>query len=69
MTTDPITVDSDASLVHSLSTMFEHKFRHLPVLENGQVCGVLSCRDIPADYWIMWENWIAAQSELKTATG
>ncbi|MCG6863088.1 MAG: CBS domain-containing protein, partial [Chromatiaceae bacterium] len=50
MTRELITVESDATLVHSLSVMFDHKFRHLPVLENGQVAGVLSCRDIPANY-------------------
>ena len=69
MTKDPITVGTDASLVHSLSTMFEHKFRHLPVMEDGRVAGVLSCRDIPADYWIMWENWVTAQNELTAASG
>lgn len=69
MTEAPITVDTRASLVDSLAIMFEHKFRHLPVLDNGQVIGMLSCRDLPADYWIMWENWVTAQEELKLATG
>jgi CBS domain-containing protein len=69
MTEDPTTVGSDASIVQSFSVMFENKFRHLPVLEDGQVVGVLSCRDIPADYQIMWENWITAQNELKAASG
>jgi len=65
MTKDPVTVDKNVSLVNSLSIMFEHKFRHLPVLDNERVVGVLSCRDIPADYWIMWEHWVSAQEELK----
>jgi CBS domain-containing protein len=65
MTRDPITVESDASLVHSLKTMLENKVRHLPVLESGQVRGVLSCRDIPAEYWIMWENWVNSRNELR----
>jgi CBS domain-containing protein len=69
MTKDPITIESDASLVESFSTMFEHKFRHLPVLMEGRVIGVLSCRDIPANYQIMWENWVGAQNELKGGTG
>ena len=69
MTKDPVTVESKASLVQSLTTMFEQKFRHLPVLENGRVVGVLSCRDIPAGYWILQENWVAAQADLKVRTG
>ena len=50
MTPDPTTVPAGASLVSSLRIMFEHRFRHLPVMEGGEVIGVLSCRDIPADY-------------------
>lgn len=67
MTADPVTVAAGASLVGSLKVMFEHRFRHLPVLEDERVIGVLSCRDIPAEYWIMQQNWDAAQSELRTA--
>jgi CBS domain-containing protein len=68
MSKELVTVEFDATLVHSLTKMFEHKFRHLPVLRNGRVAGVLSCRDIPASYWIMWENWLSAQNELETGT-
>ena len=69
MTRDPITVNSDTSLVNSLTIMFDHKFRHLPVLEDERVIGVLSCRDIPAEYWLMQENWATAQNELKATSG
>jgi CBS domain-containing protein len=69
MTKSPITIASDASLVEGFATMFKHRFRHLPVLEQGRVVGMLSCRDIPANYQIMWENWTAAQNELKAASG
>jgi CBS domain-containing protein len=67
MTRNPITVASDTSLVESLGVMFEHKFRHLPVVDEGQVVGVMSCRDIPTDYRVMWERWMAARNERKTA--
>jgi len=67
MTADPITVSAEASLVTSLRLMFDHRFRHLPVLEGERVIGVLSCRDIPADYWMMQKNWDAAQNELRAA--
>jgi CBS domain-containing protein len=68
MTANPITVSAEASLVTSLRLMFEHKFRHLPVVEGEHVIGVLSCRDIPADYWMMNQNWEAARNELRFAT-
>ncbi len=69
MTKHPITVDANTSLVNSLTIMFKHGFRHLPVLENERVIGVLSCRDIPAEYWLMQENWATAQHELKVRSG
>jgi CBS domain-containing protein len=68
MTKAVISVQSNATLVRSLSVMFEHKFRHLPVMEGNRLVGVLSCRDIPATYWMMWENWLAAQNELKAVS-
>jgi CBS domain-containing protein len=67
MTPDPITIGVGASLVESLAIMLEHRFRHLPLLEGEQVVGILSCRDIPADYWMMWQNWETAQRELVSA--
>jgi CBS domain-containing protein len=68
MTKAMISVQSDSTLVRSLSIMFEHKFRHLPVMEGDRLIGIGSCRDIPATYWMMWENWLAAQNELKAAS-
>jgi CBS domain-containing protein len=69
MTRDPVSVDSNASLVHSLSIMFEHKLRHLPIQKDGKVVSVLSCRDMPASYWIKRENWLTARNELGSAAG
>jgi len=69
MTKDPVTVDSEDSLVHTLSIMFEHKFRHLSIQQDGKVVGVLSCRDIPASCWIKRENWLTARNELSSAAG
>ncbi|HYN78063.1 MAG TPA: CBS domain-containing protein [Lamprocystis sp. (in: g-proteobacteria)] len=68
MTADPITAGVGASLTSCLKIMLKHRFRHLPLLQGEQVVGVLSCRDIPADYWLMLQNWEAAQTELLSAT-
>ena len=67
MTPDPVTVGVGASLVDSLTIMLERRFRHLPLVEGERVMGVLSCRDIPADYWMMCQNWAVAQRELMSA--
>jgi len=68
MTKDLITVDGDVSLVRCLDTMVQHNFRHLPVLNNGKLIGVLSCRDIPVHYWNMQERWGSVKRELKKAS-
>ena len=30
--------------------------------------GGLSCRDIPLEYWSLWEKWVSAQNEHKIAS-
>jgi CBS domain-containing protein len=67
MTEQPMTVEPGASLVEGLSIMSENGFRHLPVLAEDRVLGVLSCRDIPPDYWIMRENWMTAREKPSLA--
>lgn len=46
MTSDPLTIDPDEEASEAASMMAEHGIRHLPVLEDGQVIGVLSARDL-----------------------
>ena len=46
MTRDPMTVGPDDEVEAALNTMLEHGFRHLPVLENGEVIGIVSIRDL-----------------------
>ncbi len=45
MTTAPKTVAPDKSFGYALLTMHENGFRHLPVIENGRLIGVVSARD------------------------
>jgi CBS domain-containing protein len=54
MTPEPIVVDSDATVVEASRVMVDAGIRHLPVLENGQVVGVLSMRDILAE--LLWSK-------------
>jgi signal-transduction protein with cAMP-binding, CBS, and nucleotidyltransferase domain len=44
MTTAPKTVDPNKSFGYALLMMYENGFRHLPVIEEGKVIGVVSAR-------------------------
>jgi CBS domain-containing protein len=46
MTPDPQSASPDMSAEDAAQVMFLHGFRHLPVAENGKVCGVVSLRDL-----------------------
>jgi CBS domain-containing protein len=46
MTKDPMTVGPDDDIEAALQTMLDHGFRHLPVVENGEVIGIVSIRDL-----------------------
>jgi CBS domain-containing protein len=46
MTPDPTTVPPDAAARDALKTMLDGGFRHLPVVEGGEVVGVVSMRDL-----------------------
>jgi len=48
MTADPVTVPPTTEKAVALKTMLDGNFRHLPVLEGGQVVGVVSMRDLSA---------------------
>ncbi len=46
MTPFPYSTDVDAPLAEAHQLMREHRFRHLPVMSNGAIAGVLTDRDI-----------------------
>ena len=46
MTKSPVTVDPTTSLAAALKNMEEHRFRHLPVVEDGKLLGVVSEREL-----------------------
>jgi CBS domain-containing protein len=45
MTTEPQTVDPNKSFGYALLVMHEYGFRHLPVVENGKLIGIVSARN------------------------
>ncbi len=46
MTSQPWTIDRDASLADARRLMREHGIRHLPVVDGGELVGVVSERDL-----------------------
>jgi CBS domain-containing protein len=46
MTQNPETLDADDTTDHAAMLMIHGGFRHLPVVEDGQVVGMLSIRDL-----------------------
>ena len=46
MTPNPETLDADDTTEHAAVLMIHGGFRHLPVVEEGDVVGVLSIRDL-----------------------
>lgn len=49
MTSDPITATGDMDSGDAAETMIAHGFRHLPVVEQGELRGIVSLRDVLSD--------------------
>lgn len=46
MTRNPETIEASDSSEHAAALMIHGGFRHLPVLEEGKVAGIVSIRDL-----------------------
>lgn len=46
MTRDPVTVDSESPISEALRILHELEVRHLPVVDNGELVGMVSDRDL-----------------------
>jgi CBS domain-containing protein len=47
MTANPDIIAAEAPIATAIRQMSEHGYRHLPVVENDRVLGILSIRDLP----------------------
>jgi CBS domain-containing protein/RimJ/RimL family protein N-acetyltransferase len=60
MTSNPITITSDENVGEAARLMMKYKISGLPVMENGQLIGVISEADlfrlVIADHWHPWAN-------------
>jgi CBS domain-containing protein len=46
MTADPVTATADSTIEEAAKTMFDHGFRHLPIVEGDRAVGIVSIRDV-----------------------
>ena len=46
MTTTPLAINSESTVYEALQVMEKEKIRHLPVMKNQKVLGIISDRDI-----------------------
>ena len=46
MTTAPFAINFEATLTEAMEVMEKQRIRHLPVMKNGQVFGLISDRDL-----------------------
>lgn len=46
MTVEVITATSEADIREVMDIMTDHRIRHLPVLEDGELCGIISIGDV-----------------------
>lgn len=60
MTSNLITVPPDATVADCMNLMTSHRIRHLPVIENGQLLGVISIGDVVKAIMTQQELMIAA---------
>lgn len=62
MSPAPETVSASDGLAGAIARMSAGHFRHLPVLEDGRCIGILSIRDIPTEYRMMYERFEALRA-------
>jgi CBS domain-containing protein len=64
MTRRPETVSTHCPLAEVLEVMISGGFRHLPVMSQGEVVGVVSMRDIYVDYRLLQQGAIELRDEV-----
>lgn len=63
----PITIHPNASLEDAILTMKEHNIRHLPVVDERRVVGIVSERDLIANYGKAWGEFMRVKNVMNTS--
>lgn len=66
MTRNPVTIDCGDHVQQAMGIMTERRFRHLPVMENGEIVAMLSIGDVLKWLTIHQEAEIRQMSEYIT---
>jgi CBS domain-containing protein len=69
MTRSPITISPDARIEEAMALMTERRFRHLPVVDSGEVVGMLSSGDLMRWITMNQEAYIRQMTEYITGRG
>ena len=63
-TFDPVTISPERQLGHAMHLMMIGGFRHVPVVDNGEVVGVVSARDMLGAELIEFEHEVERLEEI-----
>jgi CBS domain-containing protein len=69
MTRQLVTITSDARVEDAMSLMTERRFRHLPIMEGGEVVGMLSSGDLMRWITMNQETYIQQMTDYITGRG
>ena len=69
MTRNPATIQISAHVSEAMNLMTDRRFRHLPVVEDGSVVGMLSIGDILRWLTMQQEDEIRHMSDYITGQG
>lgn len=63
----PITIDLNANLEDAHKLMTKNGIRHLPVMDAGKVVGIVSERDLMANYGKAWSDLMRVRNIMSTS--
>jgi CBS domain-containing protein len=69
MTPSPQTIGPDKPFGHALHMMYEGGFRHVPVVQNGKLVGIVSARDALSSDLAQFESDVQEREHIAEILG